>query len=79
MRTELDAFRRVIEVNLIGSFLMARACARAMVEAGATWDWPEYQPHISIQVGGNVDLSKVEPYQGKIVLGPEIFEELRED
>lgn len=52
---------------------------RAMVEAGATWDWPEYQPHISIQVGGDVDLSKVDPYQGKIVLGPEIFEELRED
>jgi phage-related protein (TIGR01555 family) len=52
---------------------------RAMVEAGATWDWPDYQPHISIQVGGDVDLSKVEPYRGKIVLGPEIFEELRED
>jgi len=34
VRTELDAFRRVIEVNLIGSFLMARACARAMIEAG---------------------------------------------
>lgn len=52
---------------------------RAMIEAGATWDWPDYQPHISIQVGGDVDLAKVEPYQGKIVLGPEIFEELRED
>lgn len=32
--TELDAFRHVIDVNLIGSFLMARACARAMVAAG---------------------------------------------
>ncbi|APG91139.1 anti-CBASS protein Acb1 family protein [Sinorhizobium americanum] len=52
---------------------------RAMIEAGASWDWPEYQPHISIQIGGNIDLSKVEPYQGKIILGPEIFEELRED
>ncbi|MDE3824650.1 DUF1073 domain-containing protein [Sinorhizobium meliloti] len=51
---------------------------RAMIEAGASWDWPEYQPHISIQIGGEIDLSKVEPYRGKIVLGPEIFEELRE-
>ncbi|MDX0937416.1 DUF1073 domain-containing protein [Sinorhizobium medicae] len=50
----------------------------AMIEAGASWDWPEYQPHISIQIGGDIDLSKVEPYRGKIVLGPEIFEELRE-
>jgi NAD(P)-dependent dehydrogenase (short-subunit alcohol dehydrogenase family) len=34
VETELGEFRRVIEVNLIGSFLMARACARAMVGAG---------------------------------------------
>ncbi|KKZ89054.1 anti-CBASS protein Acb1 family protein [Rhizobium phaseoli] len=50
----------------------------AMVEMGASWDWPEYQPHITIQVGGDIDLSQVTPYQGKIVLGPEIFEELRD-
>lgn len=49
---------------------------REIREAGASWDWPEYQPHISIQVGGDIDLSKVEPYQGCIVLGPEIFEEI---
>ncbi|WP_261330781.1 hypothetical protein [Rhizobium leguminosarum] len=50
----------------------------AMIELGASWEWPEYQPHISIQIGGDIDLSKVEPYHGKIVVGPEIFEELRE-
>jgi NAD(P)-dependent dehydrogenase (short-subunit alcohol dehydrogenase family) len=32
--TELEAFRRVIDVNLIGAFLMARACARVMAEGG---------------------------------------------
>lgn len=48
------------------------------IEQGASWSWPEYQPHISIQIGGDIDLSKVEPYQGKIILGPEIFEELRD-
>lgn len=52
---------------------------REIIEAGASWDWPDYQPHISIQIGGDVDLSKVEPYQGRIVLGPEIFETVRED
>lgn len=49
------------------------------LEMGASWSWPEYQPHISIQIGGDIDLSKVEPYRGKIILGPEIFEEIRED
>lgn len=53
---------------------------REMVDAGATWDHPEYQPHITISYDGAPDdLSKVEPYQGEIVLGPEIFSEIRED
>lgn len=34
-QTDAGEFRRVIDVNLIGSFLMARACARIMVEAGS--------------------------------------------
>jgi phage-related protein (TIGR01555 family) len=52
---------------------------REIIEAGASWSWPDYQPHISIQIGGEIDLSKVKAYQGRIVLGPEVFEELRED
>ena len=32
--TSAAEFRRVIEVNLVGSFLMARACARTMVSSG---------------------------------------------
>lgn len=33
--TEPDSFRRVIEVNLLGPFLMSRAVARGMVSAGS--------------------------------------------
>ena len=50
---------------------------REIIEAGASSNWPEYQPHISIQVGGDIDISKVKPYTGRIVLGPEIFEEVK--
>lgn len=46
-------------------------------EAGASWDHPEYQPHITISYGDAPD--GVEPYQGPIILGPEIFEEVKED
>lgn len=49
---------------------------REMREAGASWDHEDYQPHISL-TGEPVDLAKVEPYRGKIVLGPEVFEEIR--
>ncbi len=52
---------------------------REIEEAGATWDWPEYAPHITISYGFKGDLSKVEPYQGEIVLGPELFAGVRED
>lgn len=47
-------------------------------EAGASWDFEEYQPHVTITyAAGDLDLSKVEPYRGKIEFGPEIFEDLQ--
>ena len=53
---------------------------RAIIEEGASWDHDDYQPHITISYeAGDLDLSTVEPYRGKIVFGPEIFEELNED
>jgi phage-related protein (TIGR01555 family) len=52
---------------------------RDIKDIGASWDWPTYQPHITITYEpGDVDLSKVEPYQGEIVLGPERFEEIED-
>lgn len=46
--------------------------------AGATWDWPEYHPHITLTYAKppELPLSAVQPFQGVIKLGPEIFEEL---
>lgn len=51
-----------------------------MIQNGASWDYPGYQPHISITYDGTgMDLSKVKAYTGKIILGPEIFEEVQEN
>lgn len=50
-----------------------------MVRAGATWDWPEYQPHISISYAFAGDIDAIEPWRGEIKLGPEIFEALDEN
>ncbi len=47
---------------------------------GAQWDWPEYQPHITISWdAGDLDLDKIEPFTGPLVFGPEIFAEVVED
>ncbi|WP_449395574.1 anti-CBASS protein Acb1 family protein [Devosia riboflavina] len=50
-----------------------------VMEAGGSWDHPEYQPHITISYGFKGDVSKVQPYQGEIVLGPELFGEVVSD
>lgn len=51
----------------------------AMREAGATSDFPDYIPHVTITYTAGPDLARVEPYRGRIVLGPEIFEEFQEN
>ncbi|RWX78278.1 DUF1073 domain-containing protein [Neorhizobium lilium] len=52
----------------------------AIKEAGASWDHPEYQPHITISYDPDApDLADVKPYQGEIILGPELFAEVKED
>lgn len=46
-------------------------------DAEASWDFPSYQPHVTITyAGGDLDLSKIEPFRGKLQFGPEIFEEI---
>lgn len=53
---------------------------QAFCEAGASWDFEGYKPHITITYEpGDVDLTKVDPYAGIIELGPERFEEIDED
>lgn len=53
---------------------------KEMREAGCSWDYPEYQPHLTLSYNGAPDdLSKVEPYQGKLEFGPEIFEPIDND
>ena len=53
--------------------------AQAVIDAGGTYDHGEYQSHISLSLEGNkADLSTLRPYTGKIVLGPEVFEETKE-
>jgi phage gp29-like protein len=51
-----------------------------MVQRGASHDFADYQCHVTITYDGTgVDMDKVEPYRGKLVFGPEIFEPIEED
>lgn len=50
-----------------------------ILKAGASWDWPDYHPHITLSGDPLAPLAEIEAYQGPIMLGPEIFAELDED
>lgn len=52
----------------------------SFMAAGASWDYESYQPHITITYdGADMDVSKVEPFEGEIVFGPEEFGEINEE
>lgn len=53
---------------------------REMRDAGASWDHPSYLPHVTLTYeAGDIDLSRVKPYQGRLLFGPEQFEAIQED
>lgn len=52
-----------------------------MVRNGASHDFDEYQPHVTITYSApaDLDLTKVEPFTGELLFGPEIFAEVKDD
>lgn len=77
---------RMVEQFDGGAIVLLFACSELqwrhdeVTRAGGSWDHEDYQPHITVSYrGDSVDLSSVEPYQGEIILGPEIFQKVTED
>lgn len=50
-----------------------------MIHRGASHDFSEYQPHVTISYEFDGLIDNIEPYVGEIVFGPEIFEEINEN
>lgn len=48
-------------------------------QAGASWDYPDYLPHITLCAAKGVQWKKVKPYSGPIELGPEVYAEIDPD
>jgi hypothetical protein len=52
----------------------------SMIERGASHDFESYEPHVTFaHDAAGVDLDKVEPFQGELRFGPEIFEAIEPD
>lgn len=53
---------------------------RVFRDAGASWDWPGYKPHVTITYdAGDIDIDAITPYNGELLFGPEQFAEVDED
>ena len=49
-------------------------------KAGASWDYDDYRPHVTISFDApEIKVEDIEPYDGELVFGPEVFAELKED
>lgn len=47
---------------------------------GCTWDFPEYKSHITISYNSdNININDIIPYNGPLILGPQIFSVVNED
>ncbi len=52
------------------------------LDAGASYDFPDYKPHITITYSAGElaeDIEFIEPYRGEIVLGPEVFKPIEKE
>lgn len=50
---------------------------RQICDAGASWDFDDYKPHVTITFdAGDMPLDSIRPYQGQLLFGPEVFEEI---
>lgn len=82
----VDPQRRVLEqfdggaivLRLMSPELSARH-DELVTQRGAEHSYPQYIPHLTITYGKPaVDLSKIKPYNGAIVLGPEKYDVVRD-
>lgn len=49
-------------------------------DAGASWDYAGYQPHVTVSwKADGLDTSKIKPYDGELVFGPEVFKPVNPD
>jgi hypothetical protein len=78
----LDQFGSLKDATVL-LFSSSSLCWRHedMIAKGASSDYDDYQPHVTLtyDAPADFDLSKIEPYQGELIFGPEVFAEVKDD
>lgn len=78
--------RQVLPLGDKGAVVLKYRCPfieqrwKEFCDGGCSWDWPTFKPHVTITYSGqHIDLSKINPFSGTLIFGPEEFRELDED
>lgn len=69
----IEQFGRAVVLRFASRSLQWRF--EELKQAGASWDWADYRPHVTLSYEGTAPTG-AKPYQGRLILGPEIFEEI---
>jgi len=83
VRVGADTRRSVVPLGDEGAVVLKfksdeiTKCWQRLIDAGASWDYPSYQPHVTLTFSGEgVDLDEIKPYTGELIFGPEVFREI---
>jgi hypothetical protein len=86
-RSQLETHGGRRSIEKLGDAIVLRFSSKSLESrwndlrnAGASWDWPDYKPHVTITYqGAPDDINAVEPYRGTLIFGAERFSEVDED
>jgi 2'-5' RNA ligase len=78
--------RSVEKLGDEGAVVLRFECAelktrwKEILDHGASWDFPDYNPHVTITYDGkDVNLENIKTFTGNLILGPENMHEVEED
>lgn len=76
----MQQFGKAVVLSFANTGLQYRHASIMREADGISYDHDDYTPHITITYGGmpdgSADITMMKAYQGKIVLGPELFEDI---
>jgi hypothetical protein len=73
----MEQFNKYLVLAFANSELSWRRCS-ILDRTGGSWDYEDYTPHVSISKdAGAVDVLSMKAWTGAIMLGPEVFEEIK--
>lgn len=74
-KREIKRFGDAIVLTFSSQALQSRW--QQFQDIGASWDHEQYNPHVTLSYDPNFDITNVEPFQGPLQFGGEVFQQIK--